>query len=134
MTLYRLHTGESYPIEPVPKPRMTKGDRWQKNPRGARYRKFKQQVKLLRVKLPLPCKVTFYLPLRPSITENAVGDFGQDGSPHVEETPDADNLLKALMDALFVKDHAVWSIWPEKRWTEKPRGFFTVQHLEEVSE
>lgn len=37
------------------------------------------------------------------------------GKPH-QQKPDADNLLKSLMDAIYSEDCAVWDIRVTKRW------------------
>lgn len=118
-----------YPITPVPAPRQVESDRWNKRPCVLRYRAFKDQVKAHGVELPVPCKVTFYLPMPKSWSkrEKAL----QNGAPHTQE-PDVDNLLKALMDAVFQQregknDSHVWSIAAEKRWSET--GHFTVERI-----
>jgi hypothetical protein len=41
------------------------------------------------------------------------------------QTPDIDNLLKGLMDAIFEEDCRVASVWIEKRWAD--RGKITIQ-------
>lgn len=124
--LFELGPAKRYDVEPVAKPRMTRADKWRRPPRPevARYRRFCDQIRLKRVQLPMPYKVTFFLPL-------ADGHDDWDGRIH-EEVPDKDNLEKALLDAIYKDDRKVWSGWPEKRWTKETRGFFTVQRLEEV--
>ena len=47
-----------------------------------------------------------------------------DGRPH-QQKPDVDNLLKALMDALFDDDCKVWSVAVSKVWGES--GKITVR-------
>ncbi|MNJ68120.1 Endodeoxyribonuclease RusA [compost metagenome] len=37
------------------------------------------------------------------------------GKPH-QQKPDADNLLKALMDAIYNEDCSVWDVRVTKRW------------------
>ena len=40
------------------------------------------------------------------------------GQPH-QQKPDADNLLKALQDAIFDDDCAIWNIQVTKLWSDK---------------
>lgn len=105
-----------YPIVPVPKPRMTQRDKWQKRACVLRYRAFKDQVRLRRVKLTPACKVIFRLPFPRSWPEDIQAQL--DGKPH-KCRPDLDNLVKALLDSLFAEDSHVWEIQAEKRWARK---------------
>ena len=102
-----------YPIEPVAKPRMTQRDKWKKRPCVLRYRAFKDQCRVRRVKLPQPCRVVFHMPMPRSWTESERSAF--DGLPHTQR-PDLDNLVKALGDAVCKEDSHLWSIRAEKRW------------------
>ncbi len=38
-----------------------------------------------------------------------------DGKPHMD-TPDLDNLTKALGDALYENDSGIYDIWATKKW------------------
>lgn len=107
-----------YPITPIPCPRMTQRDKWKKRPVVMDYFAFRDEVKLRRVTIPIPCKVTFYLPMPQSWTEKK--RLLMDGEPHTSSKADVDNLLKALLDSTFHNDGHVWSIWPEKRWSSNP--------------
>jgi Holliday junction resolvase RusA-like endonuclease len=49
--------------------------------------------------------------------------------PH-QQTPDVDNLLKALLDAIHKQDCAVWSVWAEKRWSD--RGGIVINGIDEI--
>lgn len=106
-----------YPIEPVPKPRMTRRDKWKKRQCVMRYRRFKDQCRAHRVELPQPCKVVFHLPMPKSwsLKDRAFAL----GEPH-QSKPDLDNLLKALCDAVLVDDSRIWSVRAEKRWSLTP--------------
>ncbi len=117
---------KSYPITPVAAPRMTRRDKWEKRPCVLQYRAFRDEVRLRGVKLVPPCKVTFFVPMPPSWSKRRRADFA--GKPHMN-TPDVDNLLKALLDSVFrdADDAHIWSIWPEKRWAEQ--GSITVESL-----
>jgi Holliday junction resolvase RusA-like endonuclease len=96
---------------------MTRKDRWAKRPVVQEYFTFRDEVQARRVKLPIPSKVIFWMPMPPSWSKEK--QRGHDGSAH-EQTPDIDNLLKALLEALFHEDKIVWSVWPEKRWSSRP--------------
>ena len=105
-----------YKITAVPKPRQTRRDVWLNPPRPgvARYRAFKDQVRVFKVKFPHHgAKVLFILPMPKSWSpkKRAV----MDGKPH-QQTPDIDNLIKAFLDALFENDQDVWQLTAEKRW------------------
>jgi Holliday junction resolvase RusA-like endonuclease len=107
-----------YPIEPVGKVRMTQQDKWKKRPRVMRYRRFKDQCRAHRVDLREGDQVQFYLPMPPSWSKRKRAE--NDGMPH-RQTPDIDNLLGGLMDAVFEDDKALASVGRlEKRWTSGP--------------
>lgn len=105
-----------YPITPVPKPRMTRRDKWAKRPCVMRYRAFKDHVRMRRVELPQPCLVIFWIAMPASWSE--ADKRGHEGKPH-QQTPDLDNLLKALGDAVLTDDRKLWNIRAEKRWARK---------------
>ena len=105
-----------YLITPVPKPRMTRRDKWLKPPRPGvgRYWKFVTQCKLEKVVLPcFGAHVTFILPMPKTWSKKK--RIQHDGKPHMD-TPDLDNLLKALGDAIYSNDSGIYDIWIEKKW------------------
>lgn len=108
-----------YLICPIAKPRMTRSDRWKKRNCVVKYFGYKDRLKELNINLPIPAKVTFFLPMPPSWKRQKCEDMN--GKPH-KQTPDVDNLLKGLLDALYEDDSAVWSVWPEKRWAEEQKA------------
>lgn len=103
----------TYYIVPVPKPRMTQRDKWAKRPCVLRYRAFCDRVRFARVKLPEPCRVIFHLPMPASWSKAKREKF--DGQAH-RQKPDLDNLLKALIDAVYREDAHLAFICAEKRW------------------
>lgn len=103
-----------YPIQPVPKPRMTQRDKWQKRACVLQYRAFKDKCRVYRVKLPQPCRVVFWLAMPKGW--NNLKRLCFEGQPHTVR-PDLDNLVKALGDAVHAEDSHLWSIAAEKRWT-----------------
>ena len=106
-----------YDITPVPKPRMTRRDMWQKRPAVQRYWAFKDQVKALGLTVPVSgADVVFVMPMPRSWSKKKRAKM--DGQPH-QQTPDIDNLLKALLDAIFECDATVYDIGIHKRWGER---------------
>jgi Holliday junction resolvase RusA-like endonuclease len=115
-----------YPIIPVPKPRMTRRDQWLKPPRPAvaRYNAFKDHVRLCmsyhpRERLVLPSSgahVTFHMPMPKRWPKTKrIAYAGR----HHRQTPDLDNLLKALLDAVYPhNDSMVCDIRVTKVWAE----------------
>ncbi|MFG1172141.1 RusA family crossover junction endodeoxyribonuclease [Erwiniaceae bacterium CAU 1747] len=105
-----------YDICPLPKPRMTQRDRWAKRPEVLRYRAYCDEIRLRRVTLPECCShVIFILPMPVSWSKKKRAASA--GQPH-QQKPDADNLLKALMDALYDDDSSVWDVRVSKIWGE----------------
>lgn len=103
-----------YAVEPCPKPRMTRRDKWAKRPCVMRYRAFKDKVRLRRVELPQPCTVVFWMPMPKSWAQSV--KLAHEGQPH-RCKPDLDNLVKGLWDALYANDAALWQVTAEKRWS-----------------
>ena len=105
-----------YPITPMGKPRMTRADRWKKRPEVMRYRAFCDEVRLQNVQLPESgFHVTFIIPMPPSWSRKKRQQF--DGQPH-QSKPDMDNLMKALMDAIYDDDAHIWDGRITKQWGE----------------
>lgn len=107
-----------YPITPVPKPRMTRRDRWGTNKRPAveRYHRFCDEVRELGLSLPdAGAHVTFLVPMPKSWSKSKREAMA--GTPH-QQRPDVDNFEKALLDAIFEDDSRVWDIRTTKRWAE----------------
>jgi len=108
---------ETYSICPMGKPRMTRADRWKKRPEVMRYRAFCDEVRLHRVSLPESgFHVTFVIPMPQSWSQKKRLQFC--GQPH-QAKPDMDNLIKALMDAIYEDDAHIWDGRVTKRWGEK---------------
>lgn len=103
-----------YPIVPVPKPRMTRRDKWQKRPCVLRYWAFKDECRLRHVRLPVSgAHITFVLPMPSSWS--VAKKKAMDGHPH-QQKPDKDNLEKALNDALYQDDSGIWNSQTTKVW------------------
>lgn len=107
-----------YPINPVAKPRMTRRDKWKKRPVVERYHAFKDLCRFYNVQLrEYGCSIIFRVAMPKSWTLSKKQYMR--GKPH-QQVPDLDNYLKALSDAIFLDDSAIWhydamcKIWDEK--------------------
>ncbi|EMY7639933.1 RusA family crossover junction endodeoxyribonuclease [Citrobacter freundii] len=108
-----------YPITPVGKPRMTSADKWKKRPEVLRYRAFCDEVLLQGVELPESgSHVTFILPMPASWSKKKRAEFN--GKPH-QAKPDFDNMMKALMDAIYENDAHILDVRVSKLWGETGR-------------
>lgn len=106
--------GVKYPITPVAKPRMTQSDKWKKRPAVLKYRAFCDEVRLRGVKIPhCGAHITFIIPMPKSWGKRVKSEAVH--SPH-QAKPDVDNLLKALLDAIYDDDSCVWDIRATKVW------------------
>ena len=106
-----------YKINPIPKPRMTQRDKWGKRPVTQRYFAFKDEINILRVRVPASGgHVLFRIKMPKSWTKKKKSEMV--GKPH-QQTPDVDNYLKALLDAVYADDSGVWDIRVTKVWAEE---------------
>ena len=103
-----------YDITPCTKPRMTRGDKYQKRPRGNKYRAFKEECQLRKMKIPLSgAHIIFYIPMAKSWSDKKRKAMWN--TPH-QQTPDIDNLIKACLDSVYSDDSKVWDIRGTKKW------------------
>lgn len=108
-----------YQITPIGKPRMTRADKWKQRPPVLRYRAFCDEVRQHGVELPESgSHVTFILPMPASWSKKKRAEFN--GKPH-QSKPDFDNMMKALMDAIYEDDAHVWDCRITKVWGEVGR-------------
>ena len=106
-----------YDITPMGKPRMTRADKWKKRPEVLRYRAFCGEVRRQGVELPESgSHVTFIIPMPASWSKRKRAEFN--GKPH-QAKPDFDNMMKALMDAIYEDDAHIWDSRVTKLWGEK---------------
>ena len=111
-----------WPIVPVRQPRMNKSDSWKPSASVLRYRAFRDEIRMRKV---TACRcgqgVVFLMPIAPSKSKKEREQLH--GREHLQ-TPDVDNLEKALMDALWPKDkggdHEVWDWRCTKIWSKTP--------------
>lgn len=101
-----------YHINPIGKPRMVRSDAWKKRDCVQRYWAFKDLVKKHKISIPdSGAHIKFYIPMPVSWSKKRKGTLN--GLPH-RGKPDIDNLLKALMDAVFEDDSHIYNIQASK--------------------
>lgn len=110
-----------FQLVPVPKPRMTRRDKWDVRTVVMRYRAYKDELRLQAEQMQVPLAnrlvITFHMPCAPSWSNKKAKSL--EGEPH-QQTPDIDNLLKGYLDALYEQDCAVYEVHAKKIWKEKP--------------
>lgn len=107
---------KEYLITPIPKPRMTRSDKWKKRDCVQRYYSFKDEVQANNISLPeSDYHVIFVLPMPKSWSKKK--KLEMNGKPH-QQKPDKDNLEKALLDAIFDDDCKIWDGRVTKLWGE----------------
>lgn len=114
-----------YPITPVAKPRQTQKDKWLNPPRPcvAKYRAFKDEVRLSKVEIPESgFHILFVLPIPKSWSNQKQQEMCWQGH---RQTPDLDNLCKALFDAIYKNDSVIWDYWATKLWGKE--GSITIE-------
>jgi Holliday junction resolvase RusA-like endonuclease len=79
-------------------------------------------VRALGVTLPEHPHVTFHIPMPKSWPLKKQNDMI--GQPH-RQTPDVDNLFKALADAVYASDSHIWDARMTKFWSIS--GFILVE-------
>ena len=99
----------------MPKPRMTRADKWKKRKVVLRYWEFKDKVREAGIELSGEFSVGFNVPMPKSWTKKKRREMF--GMPHLQR-PDLDNYLKALMDAVFEEDSHVYKVSMCKHWAE----------------
>lgn len=107
-----------YAIEPYPKPRQSRSDKWNVRPCVLRYRTFKDQVRAAGLELPLGGYHVVFLLKMPATWSNKKKQANH-GQPH-QQRPDKDNLEKALLDAVYGEDCRVWDGRTTKLWSYNP--------------
>ena len=105
-------------VKPMGAPRLTKGDKWNKRPRVQRYWEFCDIVRQEWGLEPFPCAVelTFDIPMPKSWSKKKRAQLVGE---HHQQTPDLDNLEKAVFDALLSRDEAIHTVYKSKYWSEE---------------
>lgn len=103
-----------YDIKPVPKPRMTRSDKWKKRKCVVEYFEYRDLIKFNDVKLyDNGFYVKFTMPMPKSWSKKKKNEMN--GKPHTQK-PDVDNLLKGLMDAVYGDDSHIHTVFTQKIW------------------
>lgn len=111
-------------IDPVPKPRMTKSDRWKQRPAVLRYWEYCDNLReaVGDWEVPPRLSLVFHVPMPKSWSKKKKAEM--DGKPH-QQTPDIDNYEKAFLDALCENDAYVYDLRGQKYWSTS--GFIEVE-------
>ena len=109
-------------IRPVPKPRMTRRDRWAQRPIVMKWFNFKDNLNKLadkyNYKVPPVLKIDFFVQVPTSWSQKKKDKMI--GQPHQQKgRNDNDNLQKAFLDSLCEDDSYVWNIHARKFWSDK---------------
>jgi Holliday junction resolvase RusA-like endonuclease len=107
------------PIKPIGKPRMTQRDVWAKRTCVVKYRQFCDDLRRHTDGIEKSCtgSLSFvaYMPIPQSWSKKKKKIHP--GAPH-QSTPDADNILKAICDALFKEDSHIYKGSFAKYWDD----------------
>lgn len=105
-------------IDPCPKPRMTRRDRWAKRPIVQRYWAYKDELNILLKdwEPPETLDIIFKIKMPKSWSKKKKAQY--DGAPH-QKKPDIDNFLKGFMDALYDDDEIVYATCASSYWAYK---------------
>jgi Holliday junction resolvase RusA-like endonuclease len=96
---------------------MTQKDKWAQRPCTRKYWAFKDEIRLRGITLPNKYfHVTFVIPMPKSWSN--IKKRILDKTPH-QRRPDADNLFKALSDAIYKEDSHLWDYRITKVWGYK---------------
>lgn len=112
-----------YDVTPVPKPRMTRADKWKKRPCVVRYREFKDKCRELDLTPGDGQSIVFGMPMPKSWSKAKRERLN--GQPHTTKA-DLDNLLKGLWDTLEEDSH-IHHVEARKIWSET--GYIEVKDL-----
>ena len=112
---------------PVPKPRMTKSDKWKKRKCVQDFWEYKQILATRAIKegvLPREhYDLTFVLKMPMDWSKKKRAE--QVGQPH-KKRPDIDNLVKGVLDCLLAEDGCVYEIKANKQWGEHGQVIFNL--------
>ena len=104
-------------IIPLAKPRMTQADRWKKRLVVLHYWVYRDEIFYGALaqgyRTSFELIMEFIIPMPKSWPETK--KVKMDGEPH-QQTPDIDNLEKAILDSLFLDDKKVHKVMASKIW------------------
>ncbi len=106
----------------IPKPRMTRSDRWKERECTSRYWDFKdnliKKAKSIDYNLSNAFDITFILPFPKSYSKKKREELIH--KPH-QVKPDLDNLVKSVCDCFCKNDSSIHKINARKIWGEEPK-------------
>ncbi len=105
-------------VRPKPKPRMVKSDKWKKRPIVLKYWAYKDEVLRQAKGYELPDKIDICFHLKMPKSWSKKKKVLMFGKPH-QQTPDVDNILKAIFDIFCKNDSHIWSIKATKYWSNE---------------
>ncbi len=100
-------------ISPVPKPRMTRADRWKRRKCVERYFEYCDELRSNGLEIGDILEVIFFIPMPKSWSKKKKKEMCL--RPH-KQRPDLDNLVKAINDAANKEDSHIYIISAEKYW------------------
>ena len=106
----------------VPKPRMTRADRWKTRPCVLRYWDFADVLRAAAAaqnfELGDRIKIEFHIAMPKSWSKKKRSEM--EGRPH-KNKPDLDNCIKSCADILKKEDKTIYEITATKSWSREPR-------------
>lgn len=106
----------------VPKPRMTRADRWKKRPCILRYWEFSDKLKAAAAEKGFEMgdsvHMEFHIAMPKSWSKKKKREML--GQPH-KSLPDLDNCIKSCADILKKQDKTICEIVAKKFWSETPK-------------
>jgi len=117
-------------IDPVPKPRAVYSDKWAKRPVIMRYRAFCDELRLKLGSYKIPARVEMVFGIKMSKSWSLKKKDLTLGKPH-QQTPDIDNCVKSVLDALCENDSYVYEIHASKFWAKE--GMIFIQELNDTT-
>ena len=109
-------------IAPCAKPRMSRADKWKKRQCVVNYFAFRDMVRqeissiYFGKHMGFELDIVFLVKMPKSWSKKKRTTMS--GKPH-QQTPDIDNYIKGLFDALYKEDKFVWNVSAKKLWTYK---------------
>jgi len=109
-------------VAPCAKPRMSRADKWKKRQCVVNYFAFRDMVRqeissiYFGEHMGFELDIVFLVKMPKSWSKKKRTTMS--GKPH-QQTPDIDNYIKGLFDALYKEDKFVWNVSAKKLWTYK---------------
>ena len=108
-----------FDLEPTAYPRMTRSDKWNKRDCVVKYKRFKNALALKALKARFTLANNIEIDFHIKIPKSRAKE-GLEGKRH-QQTPDLDNLIKSVLDALLANDSTIHEIKARKFWAKEPK-------------